>query len=84
MNHPGLVTPSHIERCMQMAYNTRLNSGCLSRQVGAIITDQNYSVKAVGWNDVAEGQVSCALRELCEYKERDRERFSKYRMSGSG
>ena len=83
MNHPGLVTPSHIERCMQMAYNTRLNSGCLSRQVGAIITDQNYSVKAVGWNDVAEGQVSCALRELCEYKERDRERFSKYELENT-
>lgn len=83
MNHPGLITPSHVERCMQIAYNTRLNSGCLSRQVGAVITDQNYSVKAVGWNDVAEGQVSCALRDLCEYKERNEERFSKYELENT-
>lgn len=83
MNHPGLVTPSHIERCMQMAYNTRLNSGCLSRQVGAVITDQNYSVKAVGWNDVAEGQVSCALRDLCDYKDRDEESFSRYELENA-
>lgn len=83
MNHPGLVTPSHVERCMQMAYNTRLNSGCLSRQVGAIITDQNFSVKAVGWNDVAEGQVSCALRDLCDYKNRDEESFSKYELENT-
>ena len=80
MNHPGLVTPSHVERCMQIAYNARLNSGCLSRQVGAVITDQNYSVKAVGWNDVAEGQISCALRDLCGCKNRDSESFSKYEL----
>lgn len=80
MNHPGLVTPTHVERCMQAAYNTRLNSGCLSRQVGAVITDQNYSIKAVGWNDVAEGQVSCGLRNLCDYKNRDCESFSTYEL----
>lgn len=80
MNHPGLVTPSPVERCMQIAYNARLNSGCLSRQVGAAITDQNYSVKAVGWNEVAEGQVSCALRGLCDYHGRDRDSFSKYEL----
>lgn len=83
MNHPGLVTPTHVERCMQIAYNARLNSGCLSRQVGAVITDQNYSVKAVGWNDVAEGQVSCALRDLCDYKNRDRESFSEYELQNN-
>lgn len=80
MNHPGLVTPSPVERCMQVAYNARLNSGCLSRQVGAAITDRNYSVKAVGWNEVAEGQVSCALRDLCDYHGRDKESFSKYEL----
>lgn len=80
MNHPGLVTPTHVERCMQIAYNARLNSGCLSRQVGAVITDQNYSVKAVGWNEVAEGQVPCAFRDLCDYASRDSENFSKYEL----
>lgn len=62
MKHPGLISPSSVERCMQMAYNAKLNSGCLSRQVGAVITDSNYSIKAVGWNTVAEGQVPCNLR----------------------
>ena len=62
--HPGLITPSHIERCMQLAYNTKLNSGCLSRQVGAVITDSDYSIKAIGWNDVPGGQVPCILRDI--------------------
>lgn len=48
MIHPGLVTPTHVERCMQLAFNAKYNSGCLSRQVGAIVTGQDYSVKAVG------------------------------------
>ncbi len=60
--HPGLVPPSNLERCMQMAFNAKLNSGCLSRQVGAVITDQYSSVKAVGWNSVPEGHVPCLLR----------------------
>ena len=74
IKHPGLITPTHIERCMQMAYNSKLNSGCLSRQVGAVVTDENFSVKAVGWNEVPEGQVPCNLRnieDLCENKDYD-------------
>lgn len=65
--HPGLITPSDLERCMQLAYTAKLNSGCLSRQVGAIITDQNFSVKAVGWNDVPAGQIPCNLRDVKNY-----------------
>lgn len=64
MKHPGLVTPTHIECCMQIAYNAKLNSGCLSRQVGAVITNKNFSIKAIGWNDVPSGQVSCNLRDV--------------------
>ena len=64
IKHPGLITPTNVERCMQIAYNAKLNSGCLSRQVGAVITDSNYSIKAVGWNSVAEGQVPCNLRNV--------------------
>ena len=67
MIHPGLITPSNIERCMQLAYTVKLNSGCLSRQVGAVITGCDFSVKAVGWNDVPSGQVSCNLRDVCNY-----------------
>lgn len=62
MRYPGIINPTSIERCMQIAYTAKLNSGCLSRQVGASITDSNFSIKAIGWNDVPEGQVSCNLR----------------------
>nr|OYN50553.1 deoxycytidylate deaminase [Pectobacterium carotovorum] len=64
MLHPGLITPTAMERVMQIAFTAKLNSGCLSRQVGAVITDINNSVKAIGWNDVAKGQVPCSLRSL--------------------
>lgn len=60
---PGIITPTRDERCMQLAFVAKLNSGCISRQVGAAITDENYSVKAVGWNDVPSGQVPCLLRD---------------------
>lgn len=49
---------------MQIAYTAKSNSGCISRQVGAVVTEEDHSVKAVGWNDVAKGQVPCALRSL--------------------
>lgn len=62
MLHPGLISPTPMERVMQFAYTAKMNSGCISRQVGAVITDSNYSVKAIGWNDVPEGQVPCSLR----------------------
>jgi len=62
--HPGLVPPSPLERVMQIAHAAKLNSGCLSRQVGAAVTDESFSVKAVGWNTVAEGQTPCNLRNL--------------------
>jgi deoxycytidylate deaminase/dephospho-CoA kinase len=62
MKRPGIVTPTPIERCMQLAYTAKLNSGCISRQVGAAITNSKYAVMAVGWNDVPAGQVPCVLR----------------------
>lgn len=84
MKHPGLVTPSNVERCMQVAYNAKLNSGCLSRQVGAVITDANYSIKAVGWNSVAEGQVPCNLRSVNNYlNNKDKDSFSTFEIEDS-
>ena len=62
MKRPGIVTPTSVERCMQLAYTAKLNSGCISRQVGAAITDKNFSVQAIGWNDAPYGQVPCVLR----------------------
>lgn len=64
MLHPGLTTPTAMERVMQIAYTAKSNSGCISRQVGAVVTDPSNSVKAVGWNDVAKGQIPCGLRSL--------------------
>lgn len=66
IQQPGLITPSAIERCMQMAYNARLSSGCISRQVGAVITDNEFSIKSIGWNDAPRGAVPCSLRNVKE------------------
>lgn len=79
MMHPGLVTPTKIERCMQIAYTAKVNSGCISRQVGAVVTDEYFSVKAVGWNDVPEGQVPCLLRSADDLvSQQDEIAFSDY------
>lgn len=67
MIHPGLITPSAMERCMQLAYNAKYNSGCLSRQVGAVVTGPDFAIKSVGWNEVPEGQLSCSLRDVDGY-----------------
>ena len=77
--HPGLTQPTHEERLMQIANVAKLNSGCISRQVGAVITDKNFSVKAIGWNTVAKGQTPCALRTLTDLHNRnDLSAFSKF------
>lgn len=62
--HPGLVQPTDLERCMHIAISAKLNSGCLSRQVGAVITDEFFSVKAIGWNNAPEGQAPCSHRTV--------------------
>ncbi|RTY67130.1 hypothetical protein [Flavobacterium sp. LB2P53] len=64
---PGLITPSASERNMQIAYTAKLNSGCISRQVGAVITDKNFIAKSIGWNDVAKGHTPCNLRNVEDY-----------------
>lgn len=82
MKHPGLIPPSPVERLMQLAYTAKLNSGCLSRQVGAAITDTHYSIKAVGWNTVPQGQTPCNLRsfnDLCALS--DTKAFSSFEFS---
>lgn len=47
-----IVTPTKAETAMYNAYAVSLNSGCLSRQVGAAVTDSEYNVLGTGWNDV--------------------------------
>ncbi len=86
--HPGLISPTAMERSMQIAMSMKVNSGCISRQVGAVVTDRDNSVKSVGWNDVAKGQIPCNLRSLNDlnstfneikysYYERNEESFRK-------
>lgn len=62
--HPGLLTPTKIERCMQIAMTAKLNSGCLSRQVGAVVTDREYNILSIGWNDAPCGSESCIRRNM--------------------
>lgn len=47
-----VITPSYQETAMYLATAASGNSACLSRQVGASITDKNGEVLSVGWNDV--------------------------------
>lgn len=80
---PGIVTPSSIERSMQLAFSSKYNSGCISRQVGAVITDANYSVKSVGWNEVPQGQTPCSLRSLKGlFSQQKVSVYSDYEMNG--
>lgn len=47
-----IITPTPDERAMYEAHSAARNSACLSRQVGAAITDADGEILAVGWNDV--------------------------------
>lgn len=79
MIHPGLIVPSEVERCMQLAYNAKYNSGCLSRQVGAIVTGPDFAVKSVGWNDAPNHQLECIYRDIDGYcKGNHKDCFSEY------
>lgn len=64
--NPGIVLPTDVERCMQIAYTAKLNSGCISRQVGAVLTDKDYHLLSIGWNQQPEGQLPCLYHDLCE------------------
>ena len=87
--HPGLFTPSSDERCMSIAYQLKFNSGCISRQVGCVITDANYVIKSIGWNDVPLGQIPCGLSDVEEFlqldnqaKDTDNLLYSKFEYEG--
>ena len=47
-----IITPNSNETAMYHARSVAGNSACLSRQVGATITNENGVVIARGWNDV--------------------------------
>mgnify|MGYP002764362834 CR=1 FL=1 len=79
MMHPGLVPPTPVERCMQLAYTAKVNSGCISRQTGAVVTDSEYNIISLGWNDVPYGQTPCVYRNLLDLqRQNDKRAFSDY------
>ena len=47
-----IITPSSNETAMYIAASAAGNSACLSRQVGASVTDEKGDVLGVGWNEV--------------------------------
>ncbi len=62
----GCIPPEPDERNMQIAMSARQNSGCMSRHVGAVVTNTEGFVLGVGWNDPPTGQVPCTLRTAKE------------------
>ena len=82
---PGIVLPTNLERCMQIAYASKANSGCISRQVGAVVTDCDYQLLSVGWNQQPREQLPCLYRDLCElYAHHDPDGYSDYENSSEG
>lgn len=47
-----IITPTRAETAMYAAATAAGSSACLSRQVGAAVTDDEGEVLAIGWNDV--------------------------------
>ena len=85
IQQPGIVTPTAYERIMQFAYNAKTNSGCISRQVGAVVTDTSYSIKAVGWNDIPRFQIPCSLRSATDLiNDKNLNHFSDFEKGLSG
>lgn len=79
---PGLLLPTPIEKCMQIAFAAKCNSGCLSRQVGAVVTDKEYNVLSIGCNDVPCGDISCARKNLVDLcKLEDSPTYTKYELT---
>ncbi|MEG6502870.1 MULTISPECIES: hypothetical protein [unclassified Desulfovibrio] len=62
IQHPGIVKPTKHEFLMQLAITAATNSGCMSRNVGAVITDSSFEPLAIGWNCVPKLQIPCYAR----------------------
>lgn len=85
IQHPGLIKPTHDEFIMQIAYTASANSGCLSRNVGAVVTDNELAPIAIGWNCVPQGQIPCNLRNIDDLtKEEDNIGYSRFEKENTG
>jgi dCMP deaminase len=65
---PGCVKPNQTESLMHIAYTLSDRSYCISRQVGAVITNTDGYIIGAGWNDVGQGQISCGLKNVDDYR----------------
>ena len=88
MQHPGLVPPTIDERCMQVAQAAKLNSGCVSRHVGAVVSDRDGNILSVGWNDAAASKgnecIGCVRRCFDElFLQEDKKAYSYYELYDS-
>ena len=71
---PGCFLPTHEERNMHLAYSASLNSACICRQVGAVITKDGYVV-GLGWNDAESNNIGCLYRHKRDARDIDHEYF---------
>jgi deoxycytidylate deaminase len=82
VKEPGCITPTIDERSMQIAMTARQMSGCISRQVGAVVVNIDGYVLGVGWNDPPTGQIPCEMRTGRELVDSPtKEVFSEYERS---
>lgn len=82
IRNPGLITPTDDERFMQVAITARYNSGCISRQVGAVVVGSDNYIRGFGWNDTPEDFIPCLYRTPNQLLSRTRDdAFSKYERS---
>ncbi len=68
---PGCTKPNHDEIHMNIAYTMAVKSNCISRQVGAVIVGPKGYIVGAGWNDLAEGRISCGLRAIRDLKNKE-------------
>lgn len=87
IRYPALFTPTTDERFMQVALTARYSSGCISRQVGAVVIGNDGYIRGFGWNDVPENHIPCVYRtpkDLFETENKEKENkilFSDYERS---
>ena len=69
-----VLTATYSEKAMYLAASAASNSACLSRRVGASLTDKSGNVIAVGWNDVPKAGGSLYEANLIDDPNGDRDR----------
>ncbi len=69
---PGSIRPSPTELLMCTASNAALSSSCLQRQVGAVLTNDEFQVLSVGFNEVPPSEYGCQDQHGQCYRKRVR------------